>query len=334
MDTLKFLYRQFFLTPPATLPSQHNLQGQIGIVTGSNIGLGLEASRQILSLRISRLILAVRDLTKGELARRELARAAPWAIIDVWHLDMSNYQSVQDFARKCGTLPRLDFAILNAGILKVELEINKSTGHDEVVQVNYLSTALLAILLLPILADSATRKSAKKPGRLTIVGSETAEWAKFQEKDSGGSILAAFNEPRYFDLQDRYYTSKLLEEFLVVHLCRTVPSSKAVINVVNPGFCYGSGLHTEVTGVLGAVFGVYKRMIGRSTMVGARTLVNAAVVQGAPSHGKYLSDCAVAPFAPMVEGKSGEALEERLWSELMTELSFADTKAILEKMKA
>ncbi|KAI4173140.1 MAG: hypothetical protein LQ343_003067 [Gyalolechia ehrenbergii] len=196
-DTLRFLFRQFFLKPPATLLDQHNLQGQIGIVTGSNIGLGLEASRQILALRISRLILAVRDLAKGEKARRELAHAAPWAIIEVWHLDMNNYQSVQDFARRCGALPRLDFAILNAGILKVQLEINKSTGHDEVVQVNYLSTALLAILLLPILGGSTTRKAANKPGRLTIVGSETAEWAKFHEKGSNSSILAAFDQPRY-----------------------------------------------------------------------------------------------------------------------------------------
>lgn len=290
-DTIRFLYRQFFLTPPATLPHQYNLEGQIGIVTGSNIGLGLEASRQLLPLRISRLILAVRDLTKGENARRELSRAAPWAIIDVWQLDMSSYASVQQFAQRCHTLPKLDFAILNAGILKVQMEINKSTGHEEVLQVNFLSTALLALLLHPILAEKAKKG---KPGKLTIVGSETAEWAKFQEK-TNNPILAAFNEPQYFDLQDRYYTSKLLEEFFIVHLCRNAPSSSVVVNIVNPGFCYGSGLHTEVTGVLGVVFGIYKRMIGRSTAVGARTLVNAAVVQGTESHGKYLSDCSLAP---------------------------------------
>lgn len=39
-------------------------------------------------------------------------------------------------------------------------------------------------------------------------------------------------------------------------------------------------------------------------------------------------------FAPIVEGKSGEALEERLWSELMVELSFADAEGIVERMRA
>ncbi|KAL8636359.1 MAG: hypothetical protein Q9228_006238 [Teloschistes exilis] len=329
-DTLRFLYRQFFLTPSATDPHQHSLEGRTGIVTGSNIGLGLEASRQLLSLRISRLILAVRDLSKGEKARRELARAAPWAIIEVWQLDLSSYASVQAFARRCDTLPKVDLAILNAGILKVEMQINQSTGHEEVLQVNYLSTALLAILLLPILAKSSEKSKA---GRLTIVGSETAEWAKFQERTSK-PILAAFNEPRYFDLQDRYYTSKLLEEFFVTSLCRTVPRSKVVVNIVNPGFCYGSGLHTEVTGALGVVFGIYKRIIGRSTAVGARTLVNAAVVQGEQSHGRYLSDCAMAPFAPMVEEKSEGAVAKTLWSEMMAEFSFTDAERIVERMKA
>lgn len=40
-------------------------------------------------------------------------------------------------------------------------------------QVNYLSTALLAILLLPVLKDSATAH-VRGPGRLTTVNSNLA----------------------------------------------------------------------------------------------------------------------------------------------------------------
>ena len=288
-DTLKFLYRQFFVIPPKASPQKNSLRGQTGIVTGSNIGLGLEASRQLLELGLSHLILAVRDRTKGANARAQLAQGAPQAKIEVWDLNLSNYASISAFTQKCATLSRLDFAILNAGILKTSMEINQSTGHEEVLQVNYLSTALLALQLLPILKNKST---GSKPSTLTMVGSETAEWAAFKEKDET-PILAAFNDPKYFDLQDRYYTSKLMEEFFLVQLCHSLPNpSKVIVNVVNPGFCYGSGLHTEVTGALGVVFGIYKRLIGRSTSVGARTLVNAAVVQGRSSHGQYLSDCA------------------------------------------
>ena len=252
------------------------------------LGLGLEASRQLLELGLTHLILAVRDHTKGESARRDLASTFPRAEISVWNLNLSNYESIQSFVAKCNTLPRLDFAILNAGVLKTKLEMNKLTGHEEVFQVNYLSTALLAILLVPVL--DAKRASPDRPGRITLVGSETAEWAAFKEQKHD-PIIPAFNEPKLFDMQDRYYTSKLLEEFFLLSLVQWVPSSKAVVNVVNPGFCYGSGLHTDITGPIGVIFGLYKRLIGRSTSIGARTLVNGAVVQGNGSHGKYLSDC-------------------------------------------
>ena len=294
--TLKFLYRQFFLTPSKADPQQSKLRGQTGIVTGSNIGLGLEASRQLLELGLSHLILAVRSKERGDNARIELAREAPGAKIEVWDLNMSNYDSIAQFSQRCATLPRLDLVILNAGIFKPELEINKVTGHDEVVQVNYLSTVLLAVQLLPVIDKKNSSRS--KPGSITIVGSETAEWARFKEQKES-PIFPAFQNPKYFDMEDRYYTSKLLQEIALIEICRTVPSSKGIVNLVNPGFCYGSGLHTEVTQrfrILGIVFTFAKRMIGRSTSVGARTLVDAAVVQGLASHGQYLSDCARSPW--------------------------------------
>ena len=291
-DILKFLYSQLLFTPPKVDPPKSNLRGQIGIVTGSNAGLGLEASRQLLELGLSHLILAVRNKEKGDNACIDLARDAPGAKIEVWDLNMSNYESVTQFTQRCVRLPRLDFAILNAGIVKPELEINKVTGHEEVLQVNYLSTALLAIQLLPIMDDK--NSSHSRPGTITIVGSETAKWANFKEQECD-SIFPAFNDPEYFDMQERYYTSKLLEEILVVELCRILPSSRGIINVVNPGLCHGSGLHTELATrfpALGILFTICKRLVGRSTSVGARTLVDAAVVQGSASHGQYLSDCA------------------------------------------
>ena len=292
-DTIKFLYRQFFITPPKANPQQHNLKGQIGIVTGSNIGLGLDACRQLLELGLSHLILAVRSTSKGNDARISLARQTPGAKIEVWELDLNKYDSITAFTQRCSNLPRLDFVILNAGVFKFAMEINKTTGHEEVVQVNYLSTALLALQLLPILDKKNVSRS--RPGTLTIVGSETADWAAFKEQKEE-YIMQAFDDPKYFDMQDRYYTSKLLQAIFVVELCSILPSSKGIVNLVNPGFCYGSGLHTEVTGALGFVFGIYKRLIGRSTSLGARTLVDAAVVQGPGSHGQYLSDCAFAKY--------------------------------------
>lgn len=291
---LHWMYRQFWVTPKVADPKQTRLQNKTGIVTGSNVGLGLEASRQLLDLGLTHLILAVRDETKGQAAKEALLQnTARNVTINVWKLDMSSYESVTAFAKRCQSLPRIDFAILNAGVFKFNLEINKSTGHDEVVQVNYLSTALLTLLLLPILG--VTKESTGKPaGRIVIVSSETAAWCKFKEQKSI-PLLPAFNDPKMFEMQDRYYTSKLLEELFLRQLVKHVPASVAVVNSVNPGFCYGSGLHREAGGVVGVVFTGFKRFIGRSTSVGARTLVDAAVVQSDESHGQYLGDCVVKP---------------------------------------
>lgn len=288
---LHFLYRQIFVTPRAASPTTCGLEGQTGIVTGSNVGLGLEASRQLLGLGITKLILAVRSEEKGETAKQELATAFPSAIVEVWKLDMASYDSVQAFARRCAELDRLDFAILNAGVFHTTFTINESTNQEAVIQVNYLSTALLTILLAPILA---TQNSPGSPGRISIVSSEAAEWSKFNEKEYD-PILPAFKNPELFDMMDRYSTSKLMEELFLVELVKYIPSSAVIINAVNPGFCYGSGLHRDASGIIGGVLSVMKRAIGRSSAVGARTLVDAAVVQGSNTHGKYLGDCRIKP---------------------------------------
>lgn len=288
---LHFFYRQFFVIPKAADPQQIKLNGQTGVVTGSNVGLGLEASRQLLGLGLSHLILAVRDDKKGKAAKDELAKAAPNAKIEVWKLDMSVYESITSFAQRCNSLARLDFVILNAGVFKLKQEINENTGHDEVIQVNYLSTALLAILLIPVLSE---KKIASRSGRLVIVSSETAAWCKFKEQNAD-RILPAFDDPKGYDMQERYYTSKPLGEFFLKQLIKHVPSSVAVVNAVNPGFCCGSGLHRDAAGVFGAVFSGVKCIIGRPTTIGARTLVDAAVVHGPESHGQYLGDCTIKP---------------------------------------
>jgi NAD(P)-dependent dehydrogenase (short-subunit alcohol dehydrogenase family) len=60
---------------------------------------------------------------------------------------MSSYDSIIAFAERASTLERLDFVILNAAITRFYFHLNPSTGYEEIIQVNYLSTILLAIKL-------------------------------------------------------------------------------------------------------------------------------------------------------------------------------------------
>lgn len=95
-STSQYLYRQLFVTPPVLSKSKFNLTGKTAVVTGSNIGLGLECVRQLLDLGLSKLILAVRDESKGETACKELStgRGLAAGVIEVWKLDLSSYDSI------------------------------------------------------------------------------------------------------------------------------------------------------------------------------------------------------------------------------------------------
>ncbi|KAH8781182.1 hypothetical protein F5883DRAFT_539560 [Diaporthe sp. PMI_573] len=298
---LQFLRRQFSAGPPALLRSDVDLSGKTAIVTGGNGGIGLECSKQLLDLGLKRLIIAVRDEAKGEAARNTLtAKKALEAdqTIDVWKLDLASYESVTAFAQKAaGLSPRLDIAILNAGINRGSFALNPTTSHEEDIQTNYLSTALLVLLLLDSFKNSRASADAtatnNTPGRIVVVSSDTSAWAKFAEKDKE-PLLPAFDVKGSWDKFDRYATTKLLGQFFVTELARRVPPSLAVVNCANPGLCYGSGLNRE----LGVAAAIFTRLIGRPVAVGARNLVHAAVKQDQTSHGQYVEDGKLRPPPP------------------------------------
>ena len=343
-----FFYRQIFVTPSLITPSTRSLVGSTGIVTGSNTGLGYHASAQLLSLGLSHLILAVRDSSKGEAARTSLlasfkssGASKQQPIIEVWPLDLTSYSSITAFSQRIRDTPqlRVDFAILNAGVARFNFE--QSNGNELTVQTNWLGTALCAILLRPILQSQYTKAVATNakvsPPVLSIVGSEVAQWAAFKERkiaaQKSQSVLSVLNDKGTSNMGDRYYTSKLLLTLFFRHFCAHLPAgNQVIVNMVNPGFCYGSELHRTLGGAPGKVFGGMKRAIGRSTPIGARTLVHAAAVAGPETHGKYLSDEKVAPFADSVMTKDGEALARQMWREMATDMATAvDVDAVMQQ---
>ncbi|KAJ9219928.1 hypothetical protein DTO027B5_6879 [Paecilomyces variotii] len=341
-----FLYRQFFICP-SKAPSSVSLYGRAGLITGSNTGLGYHAASQLLSLGLTRLIMAVRNVSKGEEARKRLLDSLPKSskppVVEVWELDLADYSSIITFVdrlKQSGII--LDFAILNAGVASFEFGLNASTGNENSIQVNWLSTALMTLLLLPVLDNQAAAHIGRPRPIISIVGSETAAWAKFKEAQIATkqhmTLLQTLNTEEYFDMGDRYYTSKLLYQLFFLELMRhhrspTQQSSGAVLNLVNPGFCYGSELHRGAEGVLGKALGGVKRVVGRPVSMGARTLVHAAVVAGPESNGKYLSDNRQAPFAGYGDSDSGRITQRKVWDETVTELSkVVDTTKLLNEI--
>lgn len=286
-----------FFTTTRKPPHNTDLTDQVAIITGANSGLGFQCARHLLSLKLSHLIIAVRTLSKGEAAAKRLSTEHPGSKISVWELEMTSYPSIQAFVERVKTtLPRLDFTILNSGMMSNNFEISPTTGHERVVQVNYLSTFLLAILLLPVAAAKAPKTGGEQPGRLTIVSSGTAAWAKFANRDSR-PLLASFDDvdATPWDATERYFVSKMLGHLFFVRLLEYLDPKKVVVNLVEPGMTKGTDLNRDAEGLGGKMFAVFKGLMGRTVEDAAWTYVDAAVVKGKETHGCFLNDWEVYP---------------------------------------
>ncbi|KAK7996428.1 hypothetical protein PG989_004468 [Apiospora arundinis] len=309
-----FIYRQLFMHPPPVAPG-NTLDGQTAIITGSNTGLGLEAARQLLQLDLSRLILAVRSRDKGDVAAGALRHEFPHAHIEVWILDMEDPDSVSAFVVKCQTLGRIDMVILNAGVQNKDWVVSAKTGNEQTFQVNYISTVMLAVLLLPIL--KAKGGPAGKPARLTVVTSTTAYFADF---DHEKPILPQFDEK--YDVTKWYAREKLLQMIVVRRLAALVSSDQVVINTVCPGLVGETEIWRTLntSTVLRYLFSAYFVLFGRSLAEGASTYVHAVVVAGQESHGGFLSEWGVRPYPVMMYSKRGEDLEKKVLGETREKL--------------
>ena len=176
----------------------------------------------------------------------------------------------------CGGLDRLDIVNLNAGIAPAKRVFNTSTGHDEVIQVNYLSTALLAILLLPVVEER--RANQPRPSRITLTLSEVGSWTRFNEQKEPGSLLEALDSKRgKVDMLDRMWLSKLLGQFLPVRLAAAVPPSAAVINGASPGAVHDSEFNRDFYKTFGGA--VFKKLVlkhvGNSSEMAAWAITDA-----------------------------------------------------------
>ncbi|KAI0850361.1 NAD(P)-binding protein [Daldinia vernicosa] len=323
-----------FRTKPQHPPSTIDLTGKVALITGANTGLGYEASKQMLALRLSHLIIAVRNQAKGDAAASKLRALHPKAKIEVMIVDMSKYSSVQEFAQRVDNqLPRLDIAILNAGVIKLKYTTEPSTGHEQILQVNYLSTIFLAILLLPILK----RKSPPgTPGRLTIVNAALALTAPLPKAVGHKSIIATLDDPKNFtpNADKNYNMSKVLAQMFAYKLSEYVSADDVIVNLVCPGYVKGTELSRDVSIILRPMLALFSAIAARTVRDGASTYLDAALVKGKESHCSFLMSWKVSPFNSFLYTPEGKDAADQLFDETMKELEFANVRGILESMRS
>lgn len=288
-SSLAFLKRQFL--KPKPVPDGVQLKGQVAIVTGSSSGLGFEASRQFLKLGLSHLVLAVRSQARGDAAAERLRSESPEATLSVWLLDMESYESVQSFVDRSQSLPRIDIVVLNAGVQKPSFTTVAGTGHETTMQVNYLSTVLLAILLLPVLRSKKASGSARPPV-LSIVGSDLAYNVDMDRK---GSILPQLDSPKTYSHMPAYSKSKLLLLLAVAKLSEAVDREEVLVNITNPGMTKGTRIARECSWAVAKIVAILNALLGRTVEVAASNYVYSTVVLDSKSHGAFTSDWDIKP---------------------------------------
>ncbi|KAL8980980.1 MAG: hypothetical protein Q9205_004094 [Flavoplaca limonia] len=308
---LGFMYRQK-TAHPAPVPF-HDLSNQTVLVTGANIGIGMEATRQLMGFKVARVIMAVRTPAKGEEAKAQLLKTNPSCDVQVWPLDMESFDSVIAFGQRAQQLDRLDLVLLNAGVKKQACEQNNATGHETTIQVNHLATAMLSLLLLPPLRQTAAKYG--KPSRMTLTASEVHMWAVFKEK-TAPNIIKEMDDKATFAYPERYNLSKLLNVLWARELAAKISKDQVIINSVNPGLVKSS-LHRENTNAAEKKFTAF---FGWTPEEGGRTLVNASVAQGPATHGTYMSECKPTPEGPWVRSPEGSKTQKKLWNETIETL--------------
>ena len=218
---------------------------------------------------------------------------------------MGNFASVKAFAARAkAELGTIDILLENAGLMNPTWGQTED-GWETVIQVNVLSTILLGLLLMPILAKSS------QP-RLVIVSSDVHQWTDLADRYEQPDILASFNDPKLHAPSSRYPESKLLEVLIARALIQHLPSAYRDVSIclVNPGLCVSELARNRPADPNKEVF-----MKARSTETGSRTLVDASLRTGMKA--TYLSSCEPADVSEFAASAKGKEIGEKLYGETL-----------------
>jgi NAD(P)-dependent dehydrogenase (short-subunit alcohol dehydrogenase family) len=276
--------------PPAD-PRHLDFKNKAVLVTGANSGLGHAAAIKYAALGADPLILAVRSQQKGDEAKADIIRATKCSpnIFVVEVLELTTFASVREFVNRLNANPRvqrLHVVQLAAGVSMPSFT-KSPNGYEMALQVNVLSTALLALLLLPKLRETA---AAEGPDgfapHMSFVNSIAHLEVKPEWIADGESLIQRLQNEAKFDKVTQYYLLKLALIFVVRGLVERVGAAEGVvINATCPGMCKTNlgRNHGLIERMFMAVFYVF---FGCSAEVGARVMVGATGL-GPESHGKF-----------------------------------------------
>ncbi|TFY70512.1 hypothetical protein EVG20_g2488 [Dentipellis fragilis] len=338
LSFLQFLRNQLKSFPP---PTKCDLSGKTVLVVGANVGIGLEAAKHFARMQPGKLIVTARDAAKGQVTVSTIQAQTGFGNVHSRVLELSSFASVAAFADAFEKEEeRLDIYVYNAGISTRQYAVTED-GWESTLQINDLSCALLSMLLLPRMLESA-KTSISRP-RMVIVASEVHFWATVNDEERASPrILDKANNKEYCEasaMGRRYFFSKMLDVMVVRELAARLPSdSPLIVDCVNPGFC-SSELGRNSSLIFRAVSYLLQFGITRTPEQGSRQLVWAALGRSEKEdelRGAYVSDHDVEEPSDFLLSEQGAKDQKRIFDEIIETLSEVSTKfkAVVDKYLA
>jgi NAD(P)-dependent dehydrogenase (short-subunit alcohol dehydrogenase family) len=199
-----------------------NQEGKLCIVTGANSGLGKEATRRLAGAGAS-VIMAVRNLNKGEAARGELLAENPGAPLEVRELDLANLSSVRAFADQLlADNNPIDVLLNNGGVMAPPKRAQSADGFELQFATNFLGHYVLTLRLLPLILTAAGPS-------VTSISSVAAQFGRISFKD--------LQSERHYIPYRAYAQSKLADLLFAQQLARVATERNwdLMSNAAHPG---------------------------------------------------------------------------------------------------
>ncbi len=295
-----------------SIPDQ---SGRTAVVTGANSGLGLITARE-LARAGAHVVLACRNLEKGEAARAGILALVPGAQLELEELDLSSLDSVRTFA---GSFrdghDGLDLLINNAGVMATPRR-QTADGFELQFGTNHLGHFALTGLLIDTI-------EGRTDGRVVTLSSTAHRTGRIAFGDLGG-------EKHYFRWR-AYGQSKLANLLFALELDRRLRAAGSSVKslAAHPGYAATNLQHAGPPGLDSAIMRVTNRLVAQSEEMGALPQLYAATEPGLEG-GTYVGPDGFGeqrghpePVSPNKAARDQE-VARRLWevSEEMTGVRF------------
>ena len=195
--------------------------GRTFVVTGATSGIGREAARDLVG-RGAHVVLAVRDVARGERVRQDLAGRGSTSVVE---LDLSDLDSVASCAKTLlDAHDSLAAVVCNAGVMGGPYLLSPQ-GVERQMATNHLGHAALVAGLWPVLRSSASR--------VVVVSSLAARGGRL----SADTTLEQLVDPSPYDARQAYDDSKQANLLFALELHRRCGRAGVPVSAVavHPG---------------------------------------------------------------------------------------------------